>query len=132
MIARAKVLSDPKQWAYGGHCEIQGKHFIILDDAEIHDVGASGQHIIDGMVEVMPETVCRYGGHRKGINLWEKDICSVKTYTKTTWDVYEVEYDLYQWMFYSKKTGDVISFGDETQIKLIGNTIDGLQLTEAK
>lgn len=44
------LTKDTKRWAYGWYCEIEGRHWIVLDDAEVDCIGAS-------TIEVIPESV---------------------------------------------------------------------------
>lgn len=48
------------RWAFGWYCEIDGSHYIILDDATIGSDGY-GNDVIEGFVEVIPETVEQIG-----------------------------------------------------------------------
>lgn len=80
--SRAKIKSkDPviaKRWAYGWPCKVEGKYYIIPDDAEICET-VPGYRFIDaiaGMVEVVPETVSQQTGLKdsKGVEIYEGDI----------------------------------------------------------
>jgi len=51
---------DSKQWVYGWYCQIEGQHFIIVEDA-IHTWQGDGCCIM-GVKEVLPETVGQYTG----------------------------------------------------------------------
>lgn len=66
---------ETKRRAYGWYCKVKGKHYIILDDAEMKpidpDMGGWGDGIY-GFVEVDPETV----GQSTGL----KDKNSKETY----------------------------------------------------
>lgn len=50
---------DIKRWAYGWHCVVEGKHYIILDDAAILYNQLKAE-CIEGFVEVIPESVKRF------------------------------------------------------------------------
>lgn len=41
------------RWANGYYCQVEDRHFIILDDAELFDRNTR----IDGFAEVLPETL---------------------------------------------------------------------------
>lgn len=45
-----------KRWASGWYCRVQGRSFIILDDAEVDGFDHRDEYIA-GIVEVVPETV---------------------------------------------------------------------------
>lgn len=55
----AKLKSDnpilKNRWAKGYYCKIEGKHYIVLDDAEI--VYKRREKVIRGLVEIQPETL---------------------------------------------------------------------------
>lgn len=52
---------ETKRWAYGWYCKVDGKHYIILDEAEFHRAAETSdgciEDMISGFVEVVPETV---------------------------------------------------------------------------
>ena len=136
MIARAKIKFDPKRWAYGGHCEIQGKHFIIPKKARIVEVDCSLVHGIIHFIEVVPETVCRRTDFtdKKSKVLFERDIVKTKYDTMPPLSI--------EWrdggFYYSPAKIDdegrlfcVCQF-TTSEDEIIGNTIDDPQLTEAK
>jgi hypothetical protein len=67
---------ETKRWVYGHYCEIEGQHFIIVEDAEY--IWQEDAYRINGMVEVLPATVGQSTGlHDKGGeedfqgNIWE-------------------------------------------------------------
>ena len=73
---RAKVKSDDpvvsKRWAYGGKADIDGRMFIIPDDATLEDV--DGDWMIRGFIEVIPESVGQYWGKdRDGYDIYVGD-----------------------------------------------------------
>lgn len=49
------LTKDTRREARGGHCEIEDKHYIILDDAEIEIHGTD--EVIIGFVEIDPTTL---------------------------------------------------------------------------
>ena len=75
---RAQVagLGDIKpRWAYGGHCVVEGKDYIIPDDAEIDaEIDYLDDYIV-GFIEVIPETVGQGTGREiNGIEIYQGDI----------------------------------------------------------
>jgi len=54
------LTKETKRWAYGYYCEVEGKHYIILNDAEMLPLNGSGHKAIYGFVEVLPETVGQF------------------------------------------------------------------------
>lgn len=48
---------DTKRWAYGWYCEVEGKHYIILTDAQLVMIECSTNFGIESFVEVDPKTV---------------------------------------------------------------------------
>lgn len=53
-----KINTPKKRWAYGNYCKVQGKHYIILDDAELVPFGVfSRDQYITGFVEVPRESL---------------------------------------------------------------------------
>lgn len=51
---RAKTVLDREVKGY--HFKVKNKHYIILDDAEIHESNFDGE-MLYGFVEVKPETL---------------------------------------------------------------------------
>ena len=86
---RGKLKSDDvtisKRWAYGYYCKVAGKHYIILDDAELsEDVICAPE--LTGFVEVNPATVGQQTGlkdkkrtkkYPEGQDIYEGDIVEV-------------------------------------------------------
>ena len=58
---RGKTL-DTKRWAFGDKCTIQGKTYIILDDADLDAHYTLRAHLLHGIVEVDPESVGMFAG----------------------------------------------------------------------
>ena len=56
---RAQLKSDDpvvtNRWATGYYCQVQGRHFIILDDAEVFEYRLD--EVLDGFVEIRVETL---------------------------------------------------------------------------
>ena len=81
---RAQVagLGDIKpRWAYGGHCVVEGKDYIIPDDAEM-GVDETFGVAICGFVEVLPETVGHGTGRKiNGIEIFQGDILKSLSFT---------------------------------------------------
>lgn len=57
------LTKETKRRAYGWYCEIEGRHWIVLDDAEL-TMDFDGEFA--GFVEVLPKTVGQFIG--KGMN----------------------------------------------------------------
>jgi len=74
---RAKIKStDPiisKRWVYGYYCKVEGKHYIIPDDAEITE-SVNYESAITGFLEVDPETVEQYIGDKDGKEIYDKNL----------------------------------------------------------
>jgi len=57
LIKYRGLTTGTKRWAYGYYCQVEGEHYIILDDAELCMIEYSNKYAIKGFVEVDPETV---------------------------------------------------------------------------
>ena len=73
-------LGDIKRFAYGSHCVVAGKDYIILDDAGMHRCHESSldyedEDYIDGFVEVIPDSVGQATGmkDKRGQPVYEGD-----------------------------------------------------------
>lgn len=66
---------ETKRWAYGYYCQVQDKHYIILDDAELCMIECSVDFGISGFVEVDPETVGQFTGlhDKNGKEIYDKE-----------------------------------------------------------
>jgi len=53
---RAK-LKTANRWTNGYYCQVEGKHFLILDDAELIDSDLANNLVIDGFVEIDLDTI---------------------------------------------------------------------------
>jgi hypothetical protein len=58
------LTKDTKRWAYGWYCQVEGKHYIVLDDAIIDEDDYGLYCGIEGFVEVIPETVGQQTGRK--------------------------------------------------------------------
>ena len=56
MLKCRGLAIETRKWVYGYYCKIEGKHYIILKDAQISDVGPKGIEAA-GFVEVVELTV---------------------------------------------------------------------------
>ncbi len=57
-------LKTANRWTNGYYCKVEGRHFLILDDAELIDSDLANNLVIDGFVEIEPETMCvLWGGN---------------------------------------------------------------------
>jgi len=105
-------LRDVKpRWAYGGHCVVQGRDFIIPDDAEIDYV----DDYIVGFIEVIPETVGQGTGRedKHGVEIFEGD--RVKPFIGSEYVVEFKEHSTYQ-------SGDGIhGFFIKYKCEIVGN-----------
>ena len=70
-MRKFRGLTKEGKWVYGYYCQlIGGRHFIILDDAEVHYIQWSTVKL-SGFVEVLPETV---GQFTDCVNIYAADI----------------------------------------------------------
>ena len=78
-------MTKDGKWVYGWYCEVDGKHYIIPNTAEMLGAGwenpdgvPSSDEVIYGYVEVIPETVGQSTGLKdkndKDLDWWEGDI----------------------------------------------------------
>ncbi len=80
---RAKVKSDDsvvgKRWAYGDKATVEGRTFIIPDDAELDGLAFEEKDSIVGFVEVIPESVGQSTRmkDRKGEEIFQGDIVRI-------------------------------------------------------
>ena len=141
LIFRAQVagLKDIKpRRAYGGHCVVEGKHYIILDDAELTGLAFEDENQIVGFVEVIPKTVEQFTGLRdskrtkeypKGQMVFEGDKVKASIYGDEEPQLLEVQY---------REGGYVIDYEDsESDCVLVGWFVGNLEVignihTEAK
>jgi hypothetical protein len=79
-----------KDFVHGGHCELEGRHFIIPPDAEVCEPNVHIDPAILGAVEVIPETVGQSTGLKE---IYEGDIVAGSYGIPPVRVVAPVEYD---------------------------------------
>ena len=83
MTHKYRGLTEECRWAYGHYCKVEGKHYIILDDAELFPsnfddpIYLNGE-VIYGFIRVFPETVGQYIGRKdkNKVEIYGGDIVS--------------------------------------------------------
>ncbi len=131
-----KDIDTPKKrWAYGYYCQVQGKHYIIFDDAEYDNCGLSNENyqpVISGLVEVIPETVGQFTGRldKNGKKIYEGDIYTCKIGGDSQANPFVVE-DLRSF-YRGLDCSDGYLRVDERSLEVIGNIHENPELLEAK
>jgi len=71
-------LTKDGEWVKGWYCKVEGKHYIILDDAKIVTslYGPRFNNVIKGFNEVIPDTVSQYTGFKdtKKTEIYKHDL----------------------------------------------------------
>ena len=149
---RGKVKSDDpvisKQWVFGGAVTVEGRTFIVPDDAELDGLIAEDTEditgIIEGIIEVIPESVGQSTGLKDsdGVEIYDKDIVKLCYGIPPTFDTLVIEYaddetvaDISVsgwWMRNIRPNGVSGSLCKtyENDLEIIGNTTDNPELLE--
>lgn len=95
------LTKDTKRWAFGYYCQVEGRHFIILNDAEL-DTDVICDSGITGIIEVLPETVGQFTGlhDKNGKEGYWQDIS-----TDEEGDKYIIDWDDKKGVYYLRGIG---------------------------
>ncbi len=151
------ISVETGKFVYGGHCVVQGKHYIIPDDATCSTLHTFGRNCgssdcIEGFVEVIPSSVGQATGlkDKNDSMIYEGDICNIHIFTQELGEnmgvmegerefVAEICFDCICGLSVKNKNGDsgpLYMYGgfedSEEQIEIIGNIHQHPELLEAK
>ena len=128
------VDTPKKRWAYGWYCEVEGKHYIILDDAELVPKGIRAEYrIIEGFIEVDPKTV----GQLIGIKDNRRKDCYFGDFIKDdNGHIGEIKWDDKKLRVYfdwdDKQKSYPLEHYDYIDFEIIGNIHENPKLLEPK
>lgn len=127
-------------WAYGHYVQIEGRSYIILDDAQLGEDSTSFEEAIVGFIEVDPETVEQYTGlkDKNGRDIYEGDIAwdcegkvaGVITYIVGYDDMTDYDVGLGYYVLRNVEIADIMC--DSECLEVIGNIHENPELLEEK
>jgi len=146
MTHKYRGLTEECRWAYGHYCKVEGKHYIILDDAELFPsnfddpIYLNGE-VIYGFIRVFPKTVGQYIGIKdrkrtkefpKGQDICGGDIVSAGIYYDEGPRILEIYYDRGgYWIDYKGEGYDRVLVGEFMgSLEIIGNIHQNPELKE--
>ena len=131
MTHKYRGLTEECRWTYGHYCKVEGKHYIILDDAELFPSNFDDGKMIYGFIRVFPKTVGQYIGRKdeKGVEIYQHDKVRLFFYDGSYEDGI-IQYNCKTSRYEFQTEDGNYSFDDSTPCEVIGNIHQNPELKE--